>query len=147
MHNEKDIFTDFLASRKLRMTPQRGLILDVFLRTKAHITSEELYNKAKKRDRSIGQATVYRTLKLLSQAGLAREVDFGDGVVRYEHGYGDEHHDHIICERCGKQIEVLDERIERLQKKLAARHGFTLTGHSMYLYGICRECRRKEEKG
>lgn len=145
MNEEKSIFADFLASRNLRMTPQRGLILDVFLRSASHITSEELYDRAKKKDRSIGQATVYRTLKLLSEAGLAREVDFGDGVIRYEHSYGHEHHDHIICERCGRQMEFVDERIEKLQQKLAEKFGFILTGHSMYLYGICEKC-QKEEK-
>ena len=127
------------------MTPQRDLILEVFLRCRSHITSEELYDRAKKRNRSIGQATVYRTLKLLSEAGIARVVDFGDGVVRYEHGYGSEHHDHLICERCGRHIEVLDERIEALQNRLAEKHGFKLTGHTMYLYGICRTCREKEK--
>ncbi len=148
MTEEKDLFAEYLSRNNLRMTPQRGLILDVFLRTEGHITSEELYSRVKRKDRSIGQATVYRTLKLLSDAGLAREVDFGDGILRYEHDYAHEHHDHIICERCNRQIEVIDEGIERLQERLAKRHGFHLTGHRMYLYGICPECmKRKDRKG
>jgi len=142
---EKTIFEDFLIKNNLRMTPQRRLILDVFLETEQHVTSEELYDVVKKKDQSLGQATVYRTLRLLSDAGLAREVDFGDGVIRYEHEYGHEHHDHIICERCKKQIEVLDDKIEELQKRLAKRHGFRLTGHKMYLWGICKECRIKDK--
>ncbi|NOZ26301.1 MAG: transcriptional repressor [Nitrospirae bacterium] len=141
---EKDIFVRFLADRGMRMTNQRGLILDAFLRTEKHLSPEELYGLIRRKDRSIGQATVYRTLKLLSEAGLAREVDFGDGVLRYEHSYGHEHHDHIICERCHRNMEVVDERIEELQERLAKKYGFRLTGHKMYLYGICRECRKKQ---
>ncbi len=145
MTETKNIFTEYLFRNNLRMTPQRQLILDVFLRTDRHVTSEELYDMVKRKDSSIGQATVYRTLKLLSDAGLAREVDFGDGLLRYEHDYAHEHHDHIICERCSKQIEVMDERIERLQESLAKKHGFSLTGHRMYLYGICPKCKRKKD--
>ncbi|GBE00588.1 ferric uptake regulation protein [bacterium BMS3Bbin06] len=140
MTEEKNIFAEYLFRNNLRMTPQRKLILDVFLRTDRHVASEELYDMVKRKESSTGQATVYRTLKLLSGAGLAKEVDFGDGLLRYEHDYAHEHHDHIICKRCNRQIEVMDERIERLQETLAKKHGFSLTGHKMYLYGICQKC-------
>lgn len=143
MKEAKSAFDHFLSRKNLRMTPQRGLIMDVFLKREDHLTSEELYDIVKKKDKSIGQATVYRTLKLLSEAGIAREVDFGDGVVRYEHSYGHKHHDHLICERCGKSIEVVDQHIEDLQERLAQKHGFVLTGHKMYLFGLCGECGMK----
>lgn len=143
MKEPQAVFTEYLAKTNLKMTPQRRLILDVFLRDEGHLASEELYHKVKEEDKSIGQATVYRTLKLLSESGLAKEVHFGDGVTRYEQKYGSAHHDHIICERCGKTLEVMDEDIERLQEKLAAAHGFELTGHKMYLYGVCADCRAK----
>ncbi len=141
MEKAKAVFNEFIASKNLRMTPQRSLILDIFLRKKGHLTAEQLYDMVKRKDPSVGQATVYRMLKLLSESGIAREVDFGDGVLRYEHLYGREHHDHLICTRCNKEVEVVDEEIERLQERLAKRHGFVLTGHRMYLYGICKECR------
>lgn len=133
-------FSEFLEKKGLKMTSQRRMILESFIKKEGHFTSEELYDTAKKRDRSIGQATVYRTMKLLSESGVAREVDFGDGVVRYEHKYGHEHHDHLICNVCGKNIEALDRKIEELQKVLAKKHGFKLTGHKMYLFGICKDC-------
>jgi Fur family ferric uptake transcriptional regulator len=139
----RTVFTDFLSKRDLRMTPQRGLILDVFLKTESHLTSEDLFNLVRRRDKSIGQATVYRTLKLLSESGIAIEVDFGDGVARFEHKYGHDHHDHLICELCKKSIEVVDNQIEALQEKLACRHDFLLKGHKLYLFGICKECRNK----
>ncbi len=140
---EKQIFTDFLAKKNLRDTSQRELILDEFLRREQHISAEELYDIVKQRDRTIGQATVYRGLKLLCEAGLAREVDFGDGTMRYEHEFGHEHHDHLACTSCGKMIEVLDPAIETLQKALAEKYGFRLSNHEMYLYGTCSECQGK----
>lgn len=137
---EKKIFTDFLTQKGLRDTFQRELILDEFLRREQHISAEELYDIVKKRDRTIGQATVYRVLKLLCDAGLAREVDFGDGARRYEHEFGHEHHDHLVCTSCGQTIEVVDPAIETLQKALAEKYRFLLSNHEMYLYGTCKEC-------
>ncbi len=138
------IFADFIARKSLKMTPQRRRILDVFLSEKGHVTSEELYQKVKRDHASIGQATVYRTLKLLADSGLAKAVEFGDGAVRYEIFYGQSHHDHLICEQCGVNVEVVDPAIERLQEEVARRHGFELTGHKLYLYGICPHCQEKK---
>lgn len=143
MKNENQIFQEFLVKKGLRDTPQRWLVLDEFLKKEQHTTAEELYDIVKQRDRTFGQATVYRVLKLLCEAGLAREVDFGDGVMRYEHLYGHAHHDHLVCQGCGKTVEVVDTVIEELQQRLSAQYGFQLTGHEMYLYGLCEKCRGK----
>jgi len=116
------------------------LILNAFLKSAGHSSSEELYDLIKRDDPSIGQATIYRTMKLLVDAGLARSVDFGDGIVRYEQKLGHEHHDHLICEQCGIHVEVVDSVIEELQEDLAKRHGFRLYRHKMVLYGLCAEC-------
>lgn len=139
------VFEEYITQQRLKKTPQRLLIANVFLQSQGHLTTEDLYDRVKNEDASIGQATVYRTMKILCDAGLAKEVHFGDGVARYEQRYGNEHHDHLICESCGINIEVLDEDIERLQEDLAQRHGFKLTTHRMYLYGICAQCRSKDE--
>ncbi|RMG71049.1 MAG: transcriptional repressor [Nitrospirae bacterium] len=141
---ENKIFSDYLTKHNLRMTNQRRIILDVFLRSRMHLSPEELYLMVKKKNPSIGQATVYRTLKLLSECGLADEVDLGDGVVRYEHSQADDHHDHLICQVCKKNLEVYDKKIEKQQEILARQHGFTLTGHRMYLYGICPDCKKRQ---
>lgn len=141
------IFADFVARKKLKMTPQRRQILDVFLAEAGHVTSEELYQKVKRVYASIGQATVYRTLKLLADSGLAKAVEFGDGAMRYEILYGQTHHDHLICEECGVNVEVVDPAIERLQEEVARRHGFALTGHKLYLYGLCPDCQKKRSGG
>ena len=138
------VFTDYITQNGLKVTPQRMLIVEVFLRDQGHLTTEELYEKVKKADPSVGQATVYRTMKLLCDSGLGKEVHFGDGVARYEQQYGSKHHDHLICEKCGKNLEVMDDRIEKLQEELAAKYGYVLTSHRMYLYGMCDECRSKK---
>ncbi|WP_319583965.1 Fur family transcriptional regulator [uncultured Pseudodesulfovibrio sp.] len=143
MKAPQEVFAEYLANENLKMTPQRRVILDTLLRKNDHLSSEELYALVKKRDASIGQATVYRTLKLLSDSGLIEPLDFADGVTRYEPCYGKDHHDHLICEHCGKNIEIVDEVIERRQEQLAKEHGFTLIRHKMYLYGVCPECRKK----
>lgn len=142
MNDPLQLFRNYLRQHGNKITPQRELILDVFMDMEGHPAPEELYTEVKKRDHSVGQATVYRTLKLLSEAGIAKEMHFGDGLTRYEHKWGQTHHDHLICERCGANIEVVDPQIEKLQEELAAKHGFVLTGHRMYLYGLCAACRK-----
>ena len=137
------VFSDFISDNSLKLTPQRRLIAHVFLEQQGHLSTEELYDKVRLQDPSIGQATVYRTLKLLCGSGLAREEHFGDGVARYEVLIGHDHHDHLICTSCNKQIEAVDPGIEKLQEELAARHGFKLLSHYMYLYGTCSDCQKK----
>lgn len=136
-------FTSYLQEHRLKITPQRRLILDIFLLEPGHVSSEELYAKVKRRDSSIGQATVYRTLKLLVGCGLAEAVNFADGITRYEPHFGAEHHDHLICEVCGRTIEIMDPIIESRQVELADKYGFTLARHRMDLYGLCPKCRSK----
>ncbi len=136
-----EVFAAYLAANCLKITPQRRLILEIFLAEPGHASSEELYAKVKRRDASIGQATVYRTLKLLAECGLAQAVSFADGITRYEPHFGVEHHDHLICEACGSTIEIVDPVIERRQEELAERYGFSLARHKMDLYGLCPECR------
>lgn len=135
-------FSDYIAKQGLKQTPQRRLIVDVFFKSGKHLSTEELYDQVRAVDSSIGQATVYRTLKLLCDAELAKELHFGDGTARYEPAEADSHHDHLICISCGKNQEFVDDDIERLQEELAARYGFTLTSHRMYLYGVCSGCRK-----
>jgi Fur family transcriptional regulator, ferric uptake regulator len=136
-------FSSYLSRHGLRMTDQRETILNEFLRREGHSTAEEITTAVKKKDKTIGQATVYRLLRVLSESGIAREVRLGDGLVRYEHNIGHDHHDHITCSRCGKMVEVFDEEIEKLQERLAKKHGFIMTGHIMNISGICHDCKDK----
>ncbi|MHB8058931.1 MAG: Fur family transcriptional regulator [Desulfuromonadaceae bacterium] len=139
---KKKMFNDFAASKGLRSTRQRDIILDIFLSTHQHISVEELYLKVKSSNPGVGHATVYRTLKLFAEAGLAREVLLNDGQTRYEHVVAGEHHDHLVCTGCNSIIEFEDETIEKLQNEVAARHGFRINSHKMEIYGLCANCRR-----
>lgn len=134
------IFTDFLKRRNLTFTKQRERILDIFLKTESHLSVEELYDILKKHNADIGQTTVFRTLKLLSEAGIAREVEMGDKKIRYEHKFGHDHHDHLICTSCGKIIEAVDPNIEKFQHDLCKKFGFTAHKHSLKIFGICNQC-------
>lgn len=140
---EKQVFSEHIQKAGLRHTGQRDLILEIFLRTEEHLSSEDLYWLVHKEDASVGHTTVYRTLKLLTDAGLAREVRFGDGKTYYEHHYNHEHHDHMICTDCGKVVEFFSPEIEELQEKVAAQYGFKLTHHSMRILGLCEECQSR----
>jgi Fur family ferric uptake transcriptional regulator len=142
MTEEQQIFHKHIQKAGLKRTAQRDLILDVFLRTEEHMSSEDLYRLVQKDDATIGQTTVYRTLKLLTEAGLAREVRFGDGRTYYEHNYKHQHHDHMICTECGKIIEFFSAELEAIQDAMAAKHRFQPTQHSLRILGICVDCRR-----
>ncbi len=141
---EKQIFAEHIQQAGLRRTVQRDLILDMFLKTEEHLSSEDLYWLVQKEDSSIGHTTVYRTLKLLTEAGLAREVRFGDGKTYYEHHYDHEHHDHMICTGCGKVIEFFSAEIEALQDEMAGKFGFKPTHHSLRILGLCEDCQKKD---
>jgi Fur family ferric uptake transcriptional regulator len=132
----------YMAEKGLRSTAQRRLIVDTFFEGAAHMTIEDLLNEVRVHDRGIGYATVYRTLKLLAECGVASERKFVDGLSRYE--LADDasaHHDHLICVSCGKITEFEEPRIEALQDEVAERHGFEISSHKHEMYGTCSECR------
>lgn len=128
-----------LARRGLRHTRQREVLTEIFFNTDGHHSLDELLVMARSKNSGIGYATVYRTLKLLTELGLAHERHFADGQTRYEATDG-LHHDHLICTRCKKIVEFEEERIEQLQNEVAARLGFRLSSHKMELYGLCEAC-------
>ena len=143
MRDALSVFKEYLLQKGYKNTQQRLQILRAFLDFEGHCAAEELLSAARGRDPSISQASVYRTLKLLCNAGLAREMHFGDGMARFERRLdAEEHHDHLICERCGHTIEFFSAEIEQLQEALARQHSFIPTRHRLYLYGVCRACRQ-----
>lgn len=140
MEKEKEIFYDHLRRSGLKRTTQRDLILEVFLETEGHSSAEDLYQLIKSRDPHVGVTTVYRTLKLLAECGLAREERLGDGRTRYEHLYNHQHHDHLICTSCGRLIEFYSEAIENKQDEITRLYNFHPTHHSLRIFGHCSEC-------
>ena len=136
LHDLKKRWRDYLSAEGLNTTQQRELIVDHFLRCPGHVSIDELLGRVRKRNKKVGYATVYRTLKLLVDCGLAHQRQFGDGQARYE--VAGEHHDHLICTKCGVILEFEDDEIERLQDRIAQRlGGFKVVRHRHELYGVC----------
>ena len=119
----------------LRMTGQRRVIAKVLEESDDHPDVEELYRRASAVDAGISIATVYRTVKLFEEAGILDKLEFGDGRARYEDAERD-HHDHLIDINSGEVIEFMDEEIEALQERIAAKLGYELRGHRLELFGV-----------
>ncbi len=132
--------------QRRRKSLRREAVLGALLSGKGHLSAEEVYRKAEKNCPGIGLATVYRALKLLRAEGEILEFTPADGVARYE-AAGRDHHDHLICLACGSFIEASDPALERLQDRLAARHGFSPSSHRLVIYGTCAACSGKKSGG
>lgn len=133
-----EVLRQYVADNGLKFTRQRELIAEAFFSAGGHLSVEDLLERVRAQDPQVSLATVYRTMKLLTECGLADAHRFGDRQVLYEPSEGeDEHHDHIICVDCGKIVEFFNARLEKLQDDIAAEHGFSLTQHRMELYGSC----------
>jgi Fur family transcriptional regulator, ferric uptake regulator len=139
--DEFELFKHFLHQQKLRWTPQRKMILDVFLSFKGHVQIESLHKKVREQDPSIGIATLYRTLNLLVASELIEAHSFQNGKKTYERMFHVRHHDHLICTSCEKTIEFEHPLIEKYQVEICEAYGFTLKSHKMELLGICNSCR------
>jgi Fur family ferric uptake transcriptional regulator len=141
MKKEFEILSRAMGDRGLRRTAQRENILKVFLAMEGHFSIEDICGEVKKQFPSIGNVTVYRTMKLFEELGLAEKMDRGDGIARYEHKYNHKHHDHLVCVKCGACIEAVSPQIEKLQEALARKYGFMPAGHKLRIFGICKNCR------
>lgn len=141
--------TEYMSERGLRWTQQRRLVTDVFFDNHDHVSIEELLALVRERDARVGYTTVYRTLKLLTDSGVANERNFGDGLSRYELSHEDEHHDHLVCLDCGKIVEFENDEIERLQAAHAKRLGVSIRSHKHELYARCIKdnCPDRAKKG
>ncbi len=144
MKSAKTIFRQYLRNNSMLYSEQREQILNIFLKTEKHPTTNDLYDLVRKKYPKIGLATVYRTMKIIRDAGLAREADFGCGIKRFEHKYKHQRHHHLVCLKCKRIIEVISPEIEKLQEKLAKKHKFTATRYRMEIFGICSSCKGKK---
>ncbi len=137
--------SEYLAIQGLRSTSQRDAILKAFIEAGQHLSADEMYARVRRAHPKIGYATIYRTLKLLAEAGLAEERRFADGYTRFEYKAPNAHHDHLICTRCGNIIEFENESIEALQQEVASKKGFKVQNHKLELYGLCAVCQRRKQ--
>lgn len=138
----QQIFINFLSKQKLRLTSQRKIIFNELISRLGHADIDELYRAVKKIDPNLGLATMYRTVKLLTDSGLVREVKSGGGKPLYEAVVGRLHHDHLTCVTCGENIEFVHADMEKLQEEIAKKYGYDLTGHALYLHGVCPACKK-----
>lgn len=136
---ELEVLKHHLSRHNLKLTRQREYILSAFLKME-HVTAEQMYHMLAKKDPHIGLATIYRTLKLFCETGLAQERHFGT-QTQFDNVAHKGHHDHLICTSCGKIIEFQNCQIERLQEEVATKNGFTIKTHKLELYGLCADCR------
>jgi len=142
MTDEEAKFREFLNEEGLKVTRERRLILEEVFRNHRHFEAEDVVIGLRERGCRISRASVYRTLPLLVQSGLLREVHSDEKHSHYEHVLGHEHHDHLICTRCGQTIEFSHSGIERLQDLICAQHGFSATSHKLEIKGLCGQCKK-----
>jgi Fur family ferric uptake transcriptional regulator len=137
---ERSVLQNFIKTQGLRQSGQRDRVVETFLALKGHASAEELLSQVRKKDKKVGLTTVYRTLKLLTQCGLAIERKFNRQVSTFEPARLGQHHDHLICLRCGRILEFENRAIETLQEAVARENAFFITHHVLELYGYCLDC-------
>ena len=138
---ELRIFESYLRERGLKLTASRRRLLELIFADHSHFTADGLFEKTRAMALGVSKATLYRTLTVLIDCKLLTAHDFGDGSKHYEHVFGHEHHDHLICLACRSIVEFQSPAIERLQVQAATELGFVPTRHSLAIYGVCRSCR------
>ncbi len=143
LREAQERFHAHLKKVGLKHTEQRDIILRTFLETRDHLSTDELHRLVKKRDPKIGFTTVYRTLKLFAECGLASEVAFHDGIARYEHQHNRRSHHHMVCTNCGSSVEFFSAEVDKLEQEIGRKFHYDTTRHTFQIYGICEECRKK----
>jgi len=134
-----------LREAGLKATVPRVKILEIMEQSSVrHLSAEDIYKALLEEGEDVGIATIYRVLTQFESAGLVTRHHFEGGIAVFELDQG-EHHDHILCLKCGKVEEFVDEVIEQRQKDIASKAGFSMTSHSLNIYGICKDCQSKSK--
>lgn len=138
-----DAFRRYLRDHNLPVTSQREHVAEVLFDSSGHLSADDIERRLRERGAHVGKATVYRTLELLAESGMVTARDFGEGFRRYERAPGRAHHEHLICMRCGKVIEFVNERLERMKALIAEEYGFRHHHHRLEIFGTCPECQQQ----
>ncbi|MGE4570425.1 MAG: ferric iron uptake transcriptional regulator [Gammaproteobacteria bacterium] len=129
-----------LKSAGLKVTLPRLKILEVLEKSpNHHLSAEDIYRALIEQNEEVGVATIYRVLTQFEESGIVNKLNFENNLSVYELS-NVEHHDHLVCVKCNEIVEFQDDVIESHQLQIAKQHGFQLTDHSLYLYGLCRRC-------
>ena len=139
-----EVFRRYLREHNLPVTSQRELVAEVVLTAPGHLSADDVEHRLRERGAHVGKATVYRTLDLLTESGMIARRDFGEGFRRYERVPGRQHHEHLICLRCGTVIEFSNERLERMKALIAEEYGFRHHHHRLEIFGTCPECQQRD---
>jgi Fur family ferric uptake transcriptional regulator len=140
-----DILSKYLkTSGRLRATAERFAVLDAVLETTGHFDAEGLYYRIITSGVKISRATVYNTLDLLQNCGLVSKYRFTESSSRYEKAFGRPHHHHLVCLECGDIIEVVSERLERLQNEVCGENNFSPQSSTLQIFGTCSKCKKKK---
>lgn len=147
MQSEKELYFKYLEDKGLKSTEQRLQILDTFLKMPGHFTALDLHSRLKKKYPQIGIATVFRTLKLLEECGVAKSVTISEGEKSYE--YNPTRHHHLVCSECHAAIEFVHPTMERIIEEIPVEYGFVASHHKLEIFGVCENCQKgaKVEKG
>ncbi|WP_437228874.1 Fur family transcriptional regulator [Planctomicrobium sp. SH661] len=137
-------YREFLATKGLRMTPERSIIVEEVFSTHEHFDADQLIQRLVRRSDGtrVSRSTIYRSIALLEEAGLIRKVARQEDRDLYEHDYGYPQHDHLICNRCGELTEFHNEQISELLDQISRDLGFRMEGHRLEVSGLCRKCCR-----
>jgi Fur family ferric uptake transcriptional regulator len=142
-NRERQMFLDFLRSRRQRVTSERLALLDEIFTQHGHVDAEELLAGLRARGLKISRATVYRNLELLVESGLARKQRLGRRRFLYEHLHGGQRHDHLVCTECGHVVEFMSPGIAALQSEICRAHHFVPSVYQLQISGLCEACARQ----
>lgn len=143
---EKKQFEKLFKEEQIDNFEDRFKVLETFLKTEQHVTIAELIEALKKKKIDLPAEFVEETLELMCRFGFAQKIRFENGDVRYEHRHLGQHHDHMICTKCGEIIEFKNDRLEAMQARIVADYGFHMLQHQMNIYGLCSECMKSRDK-
>ena len=133
-------FRNYIREKGLRNTPEREMIIEEIFSIHDHFDVDELFLRMRNKKKIVSRASIYRTIPLLVESGLIKEVFFEDGHLHYEHIYGHKHHCHIRCICCGRNLEFADDEIVRIQNQIGKKYGFAITSYRFELLGYCPQC-------
>ncbi len=141
----KEEFRAFLKKHNYKITRNRLDLIDIIANYKKHFEIEELVSYIQSTQKLASRATIYRTVKLLIEFGIIKEIIKQNNKTIYEFYTQEEHHDHLICVSCGKIIEFLNEDIEKLQEEICKKHNFSPTYHRLEIFGLCEQCLKEKQ--